>query len=372
MRIAIDAVALLLKGAGVKNYLYHWTRHLMRNSAEAEIRLYPLLGAPSRLDHETSVAGPLSTVARLYLVRSLNRLPEPFSQIFLSGFDIFHAAKLIHRPKGVRLTATIHDLTCWTVPETHERRNIEEEMRIADRIWARADGLIAVSESTRNDAVRILKIPDRKIRVIYPGVPTIYSVVGDIEAERTRMRLGLRSPYFLYVGTIEPRKNVDLLLDAYQRLPPSIAEEFNLVLAGSRGWARPETLARLDAPPRGVRYLGHISEDDLPGLFAGARAFVFPSLYEGFGFPVLQAMAAGTPVITSGGSSLIEITGDSALLVDPHSTEELRGAMIDLATSPAKRNRLRDQGRIRAARFSWDTCALQSMEFFRAVAAGSL
>jgi alpha-1,3-rhamnosyl/mannosyltransferase len=372
MRIAIDAVALLLPSAGVKNYLYHWTRHLIRDSGGADIRLFPLLGTPSHLDHEGSASGQIPTLARLCLFRGLNRLPEVFSRPLLSGFDVFHSAKLVHRPKGPKLTATMHDLTCWTVPETHERRNIEAEMLLADRVWNRADGLIAVSESTRNDAVRLLRIPERKIQVIYPGVPETYSLAGEAEAERAMSQLGLQRPYFLYVGTIEPRKNVDLLLDAYQALPSSIGQEFDLVLTGPAGWARPETLARLKAPTHGVRYLGYVQESYLPGLFAGAAAFVYPSLYEGFGFPVAQAMAAGIPVITSGVSSLAEITDGSALLIDPHSPMELRAAMIDLATSPARRSQLGDLGRVRAARFSWTACARQSMEFFRSVAAESL
>jgi glycosyltransferase involved in cell wall biosynthesis len=372
MLITIDAVPLLLPSSGVKNHLYHWTRHLMRAGTGVDIRLFPLLGEPSVLNHQGSVAGAATTFARLSLVRALNRLGGIGSRLFLSGTDVFHAATLVYPPRGPKLTATIYDLTCWILPETHQRSNVKADYRIAERIWNRADGLIAISESTRNDAVRLLKMPERKMRVIYPGVAEPYFLAGSGEADRVRTKLGLVRPYLLFVGTIEPRKNVDLLLDAFGALPPSIADEFELVVAGPRGWAGSATLARLDDPPRNVRYLGYVAEDDLPGLFAGATAFAFPSLYEGFGLPVAQALAAGVPVIASGGSSLGEITAGAARLVDARSTSELRDAIADVLTSPGTRSRLSELGRVQGARFTWEASARQSIEFFRAVEGGSL
>lgn len=375
MRILIDAISLLLRSSGVKNYIYYWTHHMMSEAEGMDIRLFPLLGKPSELNHETSIANRVTTLARLGAVWGLNQLSDGGGELgrpLLFGADVFHAAKLLNPPRRPKLTATVYDLTCWIVPESHKRTNIEAEYRTADRIWKRADGLIAISESTRDDAVRLLKIPERKIRVIYPGVPEAYSRAGSVEADPVRARLGLQRPYVLYVGTIEPRKNVDLLLDAYGALPASIAQEFDLVLAGPIGWAGAATLARLESLPPNIRYLGYVSEEHLPGLFAGAAAFVYPSLYEGFGFPVVQAMAAGVPVITSGVSSLGEITAGAARLVDPHSATELRDAMADLLTSPASRAKLGALGRIQGARFSWAVCARQSLDFFREAVDGAL
>ena len=372
MRITIDAVALLLRSSGVKTYLYHWTRHMMRAAGGVDIRLFPLLGEPSSLNHEGSVADTATTLARLSLVRALNRLGGVGSRLLLFRTDVFHAATLMNPPRGSKISATIYDVTCWIVPETHEQRNIDASYLIAERIWKRAEGLIAISESARNDTVRFLKIPERKIRVIYPGVAEEYSLVGTAEADRVKAKLGLQRPYVLFVGTIEPRKNVDVLLDAYRALPRSVAQEFELVLAGPRGWANPGTLARLDSPPPNVRYLGYVAEDDLPGLFAGATVFAFPSLYEGFGLPVAQALAAGVPVITSEGSSLGEITAGAARLVDPRSTADLRDALNDLLTSTGERSVLSERGRIQGAKFSWEECARQSIDFFQTVADGSL
>jgi alpha-1,3-rhamnosyl/mannosyltransferase len=367
LQITIDAVPLLVRSAGVKNYLYYWTQHLRQESRGTEIRLFPFLGEPRKLDHEDSMTGPWTTRARLGLIYLLNRFPNDISGWIDPDTDVFHSCKLINPPRRAKLTATVHDLTCWLLPETHSRANVAADKRFAERIFRRADGLIAVSEATRNDAVRVLKLAPEKIRVIHHGVTDPFFQVTRGDAETARKRLGLDRPYLLFVGTIEPRKNVGLLLQAYGGLPLSVREGFDLVIAGPPGWSQAETMARLRQPSPGVRYLGYVAEQDLPGLFAGATAFVYPSLYEGFGFPVAQAMAAGTPVITSGISALPEISGGAAILIDPRSEEELRGAMLRILTSPSERGTRIELGRQNARRFSWADCARQSLQFFEDV-----
>jgi glycosyltransferase involved in cell wall biosynthesis len=368
MRVTIDAVPLLVRSAGVKNYLYYWARHLRQESRGVEIRFFPFLGEPGLLDHEDSVANPVTTYARLGLLFLLNRIPNDAIGWMDPDIDIFHTCKVLNPPRHAKLTATVHDLTCWLLPETHSPANVAADKNFAERILKRADGLIAVSEATRSDAVRILKLSPEKIRVIHHGVADMFFRVTPEDADAVRSRHGLHRPYLLFVGTIEPRKNVDLLLNAYQGLPSSIRDEFDLVLAGPPGWAQSETRARLRQPSPGIRYLGYVAEQDLPGLFAGSAAFVYPSLYEGFGFPVAQAMAAGTPVITSDVSALPEIAGGAALLIDPRSERDLQDAMRNLLTSPSRRAQLIDLGRSNARRFSWLECARQSLRFFEEIA----
>lgn len=368
MRVTIDAVPLLVRSAGVKNYLYYWTRYLRQESHGVEFRLFPFLGEPGLLDHEDSVANPVTTLARLGLLYLLNRFPNDAAAWMDPEIDIFHTCKLLYPPRRAKLTATVHDLTCWLLPETHPPANVAADKVFAERILSRADGLIAVSEATRSDAVRILKLPPEKIRVIYHGVADMFFSAMPADADRVRTRHGLHRPYLLFVGTIEPRKNIDRLLNAYQDLPASLREEFELVLAGPPGWAHSDTMARLSRPFPGIRYLGYVAEQDLAGLFAGATAFVYPSLYEGFGFPVAQAMAAGTPVITSAVSALPEIAGGAAILIDPLSETALRDAMRDLLTTPSRRAQLIELGRSNARRFSWLECARQSLRFFEEIA----
>jgi len=373
MQVTIDAIPLLVKSAGVKNYLYHWIRHLQQESRNIDIRLFPFLDRVTEdrvteLHHEGSVANPFTTLARLGLLYFLNRIPNDIAGWMDPEINVFHACKLLNPPRHARLTATVHDLTCWLMPETHSPANVAADHEFAARILQRADGLIAVSEATRQDAVRILGLAPEKIRVIHHGIARAFFDVPAEHVSGIRARHGLARPYVLFVGTIEPRKNVDTLLDAYEALPASLRREFDLVLAGSSGWAEPATMARLGGSSPGVRYLGYVPEGDLPGLFAGATVFVYPSLYEGFGFPVVQAMAAGTPAITSAVSALPEVAGGAAVLVDPRSPGELRDAIDCLLTSPARRDSLAALGRANAARFSWAECARRSLRFFEDVA----
>jgi len=364
MRLFIDGIPLLVRSAGVKNYLFHWIVHLRRLLGRDQVSLFPFLDELPELDHEGSIADPPGTLARQALFFALNLGPNHAATLMASPGGIFHATKLLYPPRHHRLTATLHDLTCWLLPQFHQPANVAAEKRFCQHIWKQADGLIAVSESTRRDAVTLLNLNPDVIQVIYPGVAeTFFTASADTAL---RLKHGLRRPYALYVGTIEPRKNLDLLLDVWASLPASILEEFELVVAGPKGWQSGRTLARLTVTA-GVRYLAYVPEPDLPGLTAGATIFVYPSHYEGFGFPVMQALAAGVPVITSNVSSLPEVTGGAAALIDPHSPAELSSALTRLLTSPALRTQLSVAGRMQAQSFRWDRCARQSVEFFERI-----
>src|SRR5215475_9649866 len=163
MRVTIDAVPLLVRSAGVKNYLYYWTQHLRQESRNVEIQLFPFLDDPHALDHEVSVANPLMTRARLGLLFLLNRFPNDIAGWLDPEIDVFHTCKLLNPPRHAKLTATIHDLTCWLLPETHSPANVAADKNFAERILKRADALIAVSEATRQDAIRILDLDPDKI-----------------------------------------------------------------------------------------------------------------------------------------------------------------------------------------------------------------
>jgi alpha-1,3-rhamnosyl/mannosyltransferase len=245
-------------------------------------------------------------------------------------------------------------MTTRLMPELHTAANLRADESLAKNVFAQASRLIAISENSRQDAARLLGLDAERIEVIYPGVPEVYFGAQARPSER---------PYVLYVGTIEPRKNVDTLLDAWETF--RLRGDFDLIIAGASGWAGEKTLARLAARPKGVRYLGYVPEDELPGLTAGASAFIYPSLYEGFGFPVAQAMAAGVPVITSNTSCLPEVAGGCALLVDPRSAAEIQSALDKLLTSTELRRELGAAGMARARReYRWNVCARKSLEFF--------
>jgi len=262
------------------------------------------------------------------------------------------------------ITATLHDLTTWTMPEMHTRGNIAADQAFAENIVSKADRLIAVSEHTRQDAIEVLRIPSDRIDVIHHGVPDGYFQATPQEAEAVAGKFRLERPYILFCATIEPRKNLETLLDAYALLAPSLRETFDLVVAGMAGWASQATVERVKGSGNGVRYLGYVAESDMPGLTRGATVFVYPSLYEGFGLPLAQAMAAGVPAITSAVSSMPEIAGDGALLIDPKSSEELRAAITHLLLSPSVRESLAAKAKRQAERYRWEDCAAKSWAFF--------
>ena len=364
----------------MKTYLYHFARNLVRQAGGHRVNVYPFLdwfGGIDLLDprrplyHEGSMAGRYSTTARLLFVNLMNKGRHSSLNWFTPGADLFYATNHVRNPPtNKKLTTTLTDLTTWTVPESHPASHREMEDSFVKRVVLRSDAVIAISESTRNDLIRLFDFPPEKVEVIYPGFSDGFFHTDPQTVAATRSNYGLDEPYILHVGTIEPRKNIDALLDAYERLKPSLRKEFPLVLIGSVGWADKATVARIESPPENVRYLGYVPEEDLPNLTAGATVCVYPSLYEGFGLPVPQAMAAGTPVLTSNVSSLPEIAGDAALLVDPRSADEIVAGLERLLLSPSLREELIDKGRRQARRFDWGESAKQTWRFFERICSG--
>jgi glycosyltransferase involved in cell wall biosynthesis len=358
MRITIDASSALVRSAGVKSYTYYWLRHLRKQAAAGEtIDAFPFLGNWGSLDHEHSAVPLIPTVGRLALLHSANVFGPTVLNQLLRGTDVFHAGNLVRQtPRRARLTATIHDLTSWIMPEVHRQSTLRADRNFEDRILKRADGLIAVSENTRQDAIRLLKIDPQRIRTIHSGVADEY-----FDAKpRARAK-----PYVLFVGTIEPRKNLDTLLDAWRAVKQTVREHFDLVIAGPQGWNSSATMARVRQE---AIYLGYVPEGEMPGLVAGAALFVYPSLYEGFGFPVVQAMAANVAVLSSQTSCLPEIAVDGAAYVDPLSPADITAQLTRLLESPEERSRLARLGRARGECYRWERCAKESLEFFREIA----
>ena len=357
MRIVIDAVPLLVRSAGVKNYLYHWLTHLRAAAPPGTISTLPPMRELGALNHDASMAGRVRTFTGLATLAASNYTPLPVFNWLTRSADVFHASTLVrHPPRRPRLTATVYDMTCWLLPELHSAANLRAD-RSYSEILRRADRLIAISQSSKDDAVRTLGLAPERVTVIYPGIARAFFDPAADAVERVRAKYGLRRPFVLAVGTVEPRKNVDTLVKAFS----GVTGDVDLVLAGPRGWASAETTGLLQS----VRYLGYVPEADIAPLTAAATVFAYPSLYEGFGFPVAQAMAAGTAVVTSNVSSLPEIAGDAAVLIDPRSQGELTAALERLLGDGELRARMVERGRQRARLFQWADCAARSLDFFR-------
>ena len=365
MRISVDASPLLLRSAGVKNYLYHWIHALQRGSNGHSVAAYPFIDNVGELTHESSVMSLLHTAPRIAWLLASNRFSLT-RRLAAGKSQVFHVTNQVHGGvKGMALTATVHDMTCWLTPEFHTPANILADKRFAERILTKADGLIAVSENTRQDAIRVLGLKPEKIVAIHSGVPDAYFNVTEADALRVRTQLKLAKPFILHVGTVEPRKNLDALLDAYLLLSESVRDEVELVFAGPMGWAASTTSKRILSGLPGVRYLGYVPEADLPGLTRAAAVFAYPSLYEGFGFPVAQAMAAGVPVLTSNNSCMPEISGAGAVHVDPRSPAGIRDGLDRLLLSPGVAAEVAAAGRVKAQEYHWDLCAARSWQFFQ-------
>ncbi len=255
-----------------------------------------------------------------------------------------------------RAVATVHDLGYRYFPRAHPWAS-RVYLEWGTRHNARAGRLvIADSNATREDLVRFYRVPADKIRVAYPGVRPGLGPVRDAAAVRdTLCRYGIEPPYVLYVGTLQPRKNLTRLIEAFAQVPPP----HQLVLAGRKGWMYDAILRRAEELGIGdrVRFTGYVPDEDLPALLSGAALFAFPSLYEGFGLPVLEAMACGAPVVCSNTSSLPEVAGEAAVLVPPTDTEALAAAMNRVLADDALRAELIRRGQERVKLFTWRRCA---------------
>jgi len=251
---------------------------------------------------------------------------------------------------------TVHDLGYLCFPETHlppQRLYLDLSTR-----WNAhaATHILADSAATKADLVTHYGVSPEKITVAYPGYDESLAPVRDPAAiEAAKMRYAITGDYFLYLGTLQPRKNLTRLVDAFVSLETSVT----LVIAGKEGWLYDNLFAQVRRMRSAGRVLfpGYVADEDKPALLSGALAFVFPSLYEGFGLPVLEAQACGCPVITSTTSSLPEVAGDAALLVDPANTAAIANAMQRIASDPALRETLIQRGFANVRRFSWAACA---------------
>jgi len=261
---------------------------------------------------------------------------------------------------------TVHDLGYLHFPGTHpplQRLYLDISTR-----WnaAAADRIVADSQATKDDLASRYRVPPVKVAVAYPGRDeTLAPVRGSEEIAAAKARYGIDGEYFLFLGTLQPRKNLARLVRAYAALETDRV----LVLAGKRGWLYGEILSQVQREGLDARVLlpGYVADEDKAALLSGATAFVFPSLYEGFGLPVVEAQSCGCPVVTSATSSLAEVAGDGALIVDPEDEAAISAAMRRLASEPELRRSLAERGLTNSRRFSWTTCARTVLGVIREV-----
>ena len=375
MKIGIDISQIAYQGTGVASY----TRSLVESfSKVGKDNQYVLFGASLR--NRSILRDFTDQFDKEIFKTKFSFLPPKFLEFlwngvhllpiesFIGKVDVFHSSDWLEPPtRNAKKVTTIHDLTVYKYPQAFSPRGghdiVKNQKRKLFFTKHYSDLIIAVSQTTKQDAIDILKIPEKKIRVIYEAADTFYFPRQPKEIKEVKEKFGIKGDYFLCVGTREPRKNIDRVVVAFSQLAKQLPD-YSLLIAGKYGWGS-DINPKFEIRNSKIRILGYTEKEDLARLYSGARAFVYPSLYEGFGLPILEAMACGAPVITSNVGSMKEIASGTALLCDPQSVESIAEEMLKI--TKADINEFKQKSLVRAGNFSWDKTALQTLEAYNSL-----
>ncbi len=361
LRVAIELTALELDRGG---------------TARAIDQLLPLLHADPRVDivefsHDGSV--PNSALGRLWrgLARELHFLPRELPRrIRKEGVDLLHCpSSLVPGALDVPVVITLYDVLAWDHPEWLYRANVAQIKLRMPKAIARGAHVITSSHYSKRRIIEVFGIPEDRVSVTVLGLDGRFSAEPGADDSATRSRMAIERPYLLTVGTLQPRKNVEAAIAGFELLADA-HPDLDLVLVGARGWDDSALIARIEQSPvkERVRILGRVTDEELLTLYRGAECFVFPSRYEGFGFPPLEAMACGVPVVSSGATSLAEIVEGVGIVIDPDAPQEIADAVVGILEDPALRERMIAAGVKHASTFTWKRCADETIEVYERVA----
>ena len=381
MRIAIDYTAAARQGAGIGRYARELVDAVLASSSSHD---FVLLTAVAGLGESwvraqqklrEKAARPASLAFRDlpltddWMARLWQRLRLPFPAEWVTGrVDVFYSPDFVLPPlqRNTRALLTVHDLSFLRHPETFPSKLRAYLNRAVPRSVARADHILADSEATRRDLSDLLNVPPAKVTTLYGAVTprfTTQATSGERAHLQTQYGVGER-PYILAVGTVQPRKNYVRLMEACD--PLAAQRDLDLVIVGRPAWLSEPIIAAAEQRPY-VHLMGFFDDTDLPTLYRHAEMLAFPSVYEGFGFPPLEAMACGTPVVASTASSVPEVVGNAGLLVDPLDVPAWTAALAQTLDDQALRTRLREAGLARAATFTWARTAQSWLDLITAV-----
>lgn len=372
MQIGLDGLPLTTPKTGVGHYTFELAQALAKLESESRFELlypstYPVLGFPD----------PTSVPANLRLKRVrvglLGRqwwsagLPR---YIRRNGFDLFHGTNYdVPLWRKCATVLTIHDLSVLLHPETHTRRSVRRAQRRLPLMVRIADKIITPTETVRRELCEHFKVAPEKVFAIPEAARECFRPMEFADAESVRQRLGMGGEFLLAVGTIEPRKNLAVLISAFEEVLRSLpGSSLQLVIAGGAGWLSGpvfEAIAKSLVTNR-ILLTDYLHDDDLRALYASCSAFIYPSLYEGFGLPPLEAMACGAPVIASDIPTFRETLDEAAHFFDPENSQQLSEAIIQVTRNQDLRQRLMSAGLQQAQKFSWERTARLTLEVYEA------
>jgi glycosyltransferase involved in cell wall biosynthesis len=370
MRVAFDGTTLTPGRTGVGYYTQHLLQHLAREVERSGDELIVVSNQP--IDSTIALPAHVGIHDRLRFPLRIGWMQALAPRVLKEvGADVVHFTNGMLPPRAPAATVvTIHDMSLRLFPRCHPLRRRLINRPLIGVAARRADAIVTVSHSARRDLLRFHRVAAERVTVVYEAAgPQFMPMKDPVQLDAIRARYKLPARFVLYVGTIEPRKNLTRIVDAFCAARAAGAPH-DLVCAGPYGWASRDLSARIERLGlRGVvRFIGYVPVADLPLIYNASEFFVFPSLYEGFGLPVVEAMACGTPVITSRTSSLGEIANGAALTVDPEDTGAIAEAIHRLSHDGTLRDRLAEQGRARAGTFSWQRTAREMLSVYRRAA----
>ena len=380
MHVVINAIPLVSTLTGIGNCIYHTARALVDLDESNRYTFYYSYFSRKLICPDHPEAAPVDApfgalhaakgfLDRHPVVRAVARCgAEAWHHLAAlpRRFDLYYEPNYIPLPlRARRCVVTVHDLSFHVHPDWHPADRVRYFTRRFFNRIERADVVTVDSEFTRDELLDAAKIDPARVHVVRLGCDhAIFHPRGDDEVLRFRAEHALPDRFVLFVGSIEPRKNLDRLLDAYARLPEQTRREYKLVLAGFAGWHNETTMRRVDAMKEHVRFLGYLDVDDLACCYSAATVFAYPSLYEGFGLPPLEALACRCPVLASDIPPLREVLGDAACFVPAESVDGISEGLANLLRDNGLRESLSARGLARARAFTWDRTAREMLGIF--------